>query len=112
MESSLASFVQNASKVVVVTSGGTSVPLERNTVRSLENFSTGRRGALSTEYFLEHQDISVVYFHRKGCIKPFTAKVDIDRVFEQGSLSESDLKVIARFAAVKDRLLLVEFITV
>jgi phosphopantothenate-cysteine ligase len=28
-------------KVVLVTSGGTSVPLEKNTVRSIENFSTG-----------------------------------------------------------------------
>ncbi len=26
------------------------MPLEKNTVRSIENFSTGQRGALSTEY--------------------------------------------------------------
>ena len=38
--------------LVVVTSGGTSVPLEKNTVRSVENFSTGNRGALSAENFL------------------------------------------------------------
>jgi len=36
-------------KIVCVTSGGTSVPLEKNTVRSIENFSTGKRGAISTE---------------------------------------------------------------
>lgn len=35
--------------VVLVTSGGTSVPLEKNTVRSIENFSTGTRGARSAE---------------------------------------------------------------
>ena len=28
-------------KVILITSGGTSVPLEKNTVRSIENFSTG-----------------------------------------------------------------------
>jgi len=37
-------------QIVCVTSGGTSVPLEKNTVRSIENFSTGKRGAVSTEY--------------------------------------------------------------
>ena len=36
-------------KIICVTSGGTSVPLEKNTVRSIENFSTGKRGAISTE---------------------------------------------------------------
>ena len=36
--------------VAVVTSGGTTVPLERNTVRFIDNFSTGSRGAASTEY--------------------------------------------------------------
>lgn len=36
-------------KIVLITSGGTSVPLEKNTVRSIENFSTGFRGAKSAE---------------------------------------------------------------
>ncbi len=36
-------------QIICVTSGGTSVPLEKNTVRSIENFSTGKRGAISTE---------------------------------------------------------------
>ena len=38
-----------AAKVVLITSGGTAVPLEKNTVRSIENFSTGGRGAISAE---------------------------------------------------------------
>jgi phosphopantothenate-cysteine ligase len=37
----------------LVTSGGTSVPLELNTVRSIENFSTGTRGARSAEFFIK-----------------------------------------------------------
>lgn len=36
-------------KIVLITSGGTSVPLEKNTVRSIENFSTGYRGSKSAE---------------------------------------------------------------
>ena len=39
--------------VVVVTSGGTTVPLERQCVRFIDNFSAGTRGALSAEEFLE-----------------------------------------------------------
>jgi phosphopantothenate-cysteine ligase len=35
--------------VILITSGGTSVPLEKNSVRSIENFSTGMRGAISAE---------------------------------------------------------------
>lgn len=38
--------------LVVVTSGGTTVPLERNCVRFIDNFSRGTRGALSAEQFL------------------------------------------------------------
>ena len=35
--------------VVLVTSGGTTVPLEKNTVRFIDNFSRGERGAASAE---------------------------------------------------------------
>lgn len=36
-------------RIICITSGGTSVPLEKNTVRMIENFSTGSRGAISAE---------------------------------------------------------------
>ena len=39
--------------VVCVTSGGTTVPLERHCVRFIDNFSGGTRGALSAENFLQ-----------------------------------------------------------
>lgn len=39
--------------IVVVTSGGTTVPLERQCVRFIDNFSKGTRGAKSTEFFLQ-----------------------------------------------------------
>jgi phosphopantothenate---cysteine ligase (ATP) len=35
--------------IVVITSGGTAVPLEKNCVRFLDNISTGYRGAISAE---------------------------------------------------------------
>jgi len=36
--------------VVCITSGGTTVPLEQRCVRFIDNFSSGQRGAASTEY--------------------------------------------------------------
>ena len=39
-----------ARRVVCVTSGGTTVPLEQRCVRYIDNFSSGHRGATSTEY--------------------------------------------------------------
>lgn len=39
----------NGEDIVLVTSGGTAVPLEKQTVRYLDNFSTGNRGGLSAE---------------------------------------------------------------
>lgn len=67
-------------RVVILTSGGTSVPLEKNTVRSLENFSTGRRGArLAEELLLQTTPSSpncvVVFLRRKGSELPFCAAV-------------------------------------
>lgn len=44
---------QNNKTVILVTSGGTSVPLELHTVRNIENFSTGYRGSISAEHFLK-----------------------------------------------------------
>ena len=41
------------SGTVLITSGGTSVPIDP--VRSIENFSTGTRGARLAEYFLKGQ---------------------------------------------------------
>ena len=55
---------------MVVTSGGTLVPLEKNMVRFIDNFSTGSRGSKSAEWFLAH-GYAVVFMHRTGSIRPF-----------------------------------------
>jgi len=68
------SFVESLptnATLVCLTSGGTTVPLEKNTVRFLDNFSRGERGASSTEGFLA-QGFYCLFLHRKGSIVPFT----------------------------------------
>lgn len=56
--------------IVLVTSGGTAADLEVNAVRSLENFSTGLRGAISVEKFLA-RGYSVVHLWRVGSASPY-----------------------------------------
>jgi len=58
-------------KVVLVTSGGTTVPLEQNVVRFLDNFSAGTRGATSAEYFLS-AGYAVIFMHRQHSLSPYT----------------------------------------
>lgn len=51
-------------------SGGTTVPLENQTVRFIDNFSNGTRGAASAEYFLE-AGYAVVFMHRQFSLEPY-----------------------------------------
>ncbi|XP_045715432.1 phosphopantothenate--cysteine ligase isoform X1 [Phyllostomus hastatus] len=57
-------------RVVLVTSGGTKVPLEARPVRFLDNFSSGRRGATSAEAFLA-AGYGVLFLHRARSAFPF-----------------------------------------
>eukprot|EP00123_Amoebidium_parasiticum_P014656 comp22585_c1_seq1/m.34576 comp22585_c1_seq1/g.34576 ORF comp22585_c1_seq1/g.34576 comp22585_c1_seq1/m.34576 type:complete len:314 (-) comp22585_c1_seq1:31-972(-) len=57
--------------VVIITSGGTTVPLEHNMVRFLDNFSAGTRGSASAEYFLE-AGYAVVFMHRNFSLEPYS----------------------------------------
>ncbi|KAG8853994.1 hypothetical protein FRB96_007857 [Tulasnella sp. 330] len=52
-------------------SGGTTVPLELNVVRFLDNFSAGTRGATSAEYFLK-AGYAVIFMHRQFSLQPFS----------------------------------------
>jgi|TARA_B110000967_G_scaffold34613_1_gene33392 phosphopantothenate-cysteine ligase len=56
--------------VALVTSGGTTAPLERSAVRFIDNFSSGSRGAASAEYLIA-QGYAVVFLHREGSLRPF-----------------------------------------
>lgn len=57
-------------RVVLITSGGTKVPLEARPVRFLDNFSSGRRGATSAEAFLA-AGYGVLFLHRARSAFPF-----------------------------------------
>ncbi|KAK9900823.1 DNA/pantothenate metabolism flavoprotein [Cystobasidium minutum MCA 4210] len=59
-------------RVVLVTSGGTTVPLEHNVVRFLDNFSAGTRGAASAEQFLRTGKYAVIFLHRQHSLQPFS----------------------------------------
>ena len=58
-------------RVVLITSGGTTVPLENQTVRFLDNFSAGTRGSASAEYFIEN-GYAVVFMHRQFSLEPYS----------------------------------------
>jgi phosphopantothenate-cysteine ligase len=72
----LAEVKSSGRPVVLVTSGGTTVPLEKNTVRFIDNFSGGNRGSASAEYFLQ-QGYSVLFVYRKNSLKPFSRHLQL-----------------------------------
>ena len=69
-----AQALKDKAKVALVTSGGTTAPLERRTVRYVDNFSTGNRGAAIAERLT--QGYRVIYLHRTTCAFPFTRKIE------------------------------------
>ena len=64
-----------------MTSGGTSIPIEKNTVRSIENFSGGQRGALSAEFFLK-AGFKVIFLTRKYSKFPFAWRFSTEKLFD------------------------------
>ncbi|KAL2634562.1 hypothetical protein R1flu_006041 [Riccia fluitans] len=66
-------------RIVCVTSGGTEVPLERQCVRFIDNFSSGHRGAASTEYFLR-AGYGVIFLNRRNSTQPFCRALPEDPV--------------------------------
>ena len=78
-------------RVVCVTSGGTSIPLEENTVRAIETAATGRLGATSAEYMLpQHANLTfnryflkagfkVIFLHRRYSRLPFVQQISTER---------------------------------
>lgn len=74
LERELNSFVvRHASHhrpIALVTSGGTVADLEVHSVRCLDNFSTGLRGAISVEEFLK-RGYAVIHLWRQGSASPY-----------------------------------------
>ncbi|XP_012286645.1 phosphopantothenate--cysteine ligase [Orussus abietinus] len=78
-------------KVVLVTSGGTTIPLEHNTVRFVDNFSAGTRGSASTEYFLQ-KGYAVIFMHRVKSLQPFSRYFTGQMFLDMLELSEENGK--------------------
>jgi phosphopantothenate-cysteine ligase len=114
-------------RLVLITSGGTTVPLEKQTVRFIDNFSAGTRGATSAEYFLE-AGYAVLFLHRQFSLLPFSRHyshatdcfLDFLREGPDGSVVARDedaskmLHVLRKYRDARDRnmLLLLPFVSI
>lgn len=81
------------SKVVLITSGGTTIPLEHNTVRFVDNFSAGTRGSVSAEYFLEN-GYAVVFMFRVKSLEPFSRYFAGQKFLDMLELKEQNDKSV------------------
>ncbi|KAJ1979672.1 Phosphopantothenate--cysteine ligase cab2, partial [Dimargaris xerosporica] len=132
VEAQLAEFVayhqqQETPRIALVTSGGTIVPLENQTVRFIDNFSAGTRGAASAEYFLQ-AGYAVIFMHRERSLQPFNRHFsqektglldylcvdDADQVSVKPSVASLVTQELKKYQAIqsKNMLLLITFITV
>ncbi|XP_048602630.1 phosphopantothenate--cysteine ligase 2 isoform X1 [Brassica napus] len=68
-------------RIVCVTSGGTTVPLEQRCVRYIDNFSSGNRGAASTENFVK-AGYAVIFLFRRGTCQPYSRSLPDDPFLE------------------------------
>jgi phosphopantothenate-cysteine ligase len=75
--------------LALVSSGGTAVDLEQNTVRTLENFSTGWRGAVAVEGLLR-KGYAVIHLQRQGSTSPF-ARVLVEECGGTGAVPHQGL---------------------
>ncbi|KAI0105693.1 DNA/pantothenate metabolism flavoprotein [Nemania sp. FL0031] len=114
-------------RVVLITSGGTTVPLEKQTVRFIDNFSAGTRGATSAEYFLE-SGYAVIFLHRQFSLLPYSRHyshstdcfLDFLHESEDGSVianpahQQKMLRVLRKYNAAKRQnlLLMLPFVTI
>ncbi|CEO96919.1 unnamed protein product (mitochondrion) [Plasmodiophora brassicae] len=110
-------------RVALVTSGGTTVPLERSTVRFIDNFSTGTRGAAIAEGIACDPRYAVVFLTRRGSVQPWLRRVPFLQGFQlldavsgdPGRLSVSPEQlatvtdVAGEYMSNRSRLLVVEF---
>nr|KAJ0201676.1 hypothetical protein LSAT_V11C600323380 [Lactuca sativa] len=83
-------------RVVCVTSGGTTVPLEQRCVRYIDNFSSGHRGATSTEYtptsfkYFLKSGYSVIFLYRRGTCQPYCRSLPEDPLLECFRVTDDD----------------------
>ncbi|KAI6249458.1 Phosphopantothenate--cysteine ligase CAB2 [Erysiphe necator] len=117
----------SGNRLVLITSGGTIVPLEKRTVRFIDNFSAGTRGATSAEYFLEagyaviflHRQFSLLpysrhYSHATHCFLDFLHEGPDGRIIANEEYREEMLMVLRKYNEAKEKkmLLTIPFVTV
>ncbi|KAF1842335.1 phosphopantothenate-cysteine ligase-like protein [Cucurbitaria berberidis CBS 394.84] len=113
-------------RLVLVTSGGTTVPLETQTVRYIDNFSAGTRGATSAEYFLQN-GYAVIFLHRQFSLLPYSRhyshntrsfldymKEENGQVVVDEQHQDEMLRVLRQYTEVKreNRLLILSYVTI
>lgn len=113
-------------RVVLVTSGGTTVPLETQTVRYIDNFSAGTRGATSAEYFLQN-GYAVIFLHRQFSLLPYSRhyshntrsfldfmKEENGQVVVDAQHQDEMLRVLRQYTEVKreNTLLILSYVTI
>ncbi|OAL06116.1 DFP-domain-containing protein [Phaeosphaeriaceae sp. SRC1lsM3a] len=113
-------------RLVLVTSGGTTVPLEAQTVRFIDNFSAGTRGATSAEYFLAN-GYAVIFLHRQFSLLPYSRHYSHNtrsfldfmsekdgQVVVDGQHQDEMLRVLRQYAEVKreNKLLILSYVTI
>ncbi|KAF1983883.1 phosphopantothenate-cysteine ligase [Aulographum hederae CBS 113979] len=114
-------------RVALVTSGGTTVPLENQTVRYIDNFSAGTRGATSAEYFLD-AGYAVIFLHRQFSLLPYSRHYshntrsfldfmgldDSGRVVVNDEHQEQMAKVLRQYNQAKkdNTILILSFVTI
>ena len=74
-------------------SGGTTVPIELNTVRFVDNFSAGTRGSASTEYLLKTGKYAVIFLYRQMSLEPYSRHFTADELLSQIELKDDELNI-------------------
>ncbi|XP_046642161.1 phosphopantothenate--cysteine ligase-like [Daphnia pulicaria] len=106
-------------RVALITSGGTTVPLEKNTVRFIDNFSAGTRGSASAEYFLE-AGYQVIFLHRSKSLEPYSRHLVGRSIFDMieicpeniivGEKHQAEMrKLTEKYQRYKSNLLMISF---
>lgn len=123
----ISSHAASNRRVVLITSGGTTVPLERQTVRYIDNFSAGTRGATSAEKFLEagyaviflHREFSLLpysrhFSHANDCFLDFLAEDAEGRIVARGEDEGKMREVLRKYRVARDKnlLLTLPFVTI
>lgn len=98
--------VQSSDQILVlVTSGGTTIPFEKNTVRFIDNFSQGTRGSASAEHFLTHDKCSVIFLYRSTTLRPFMRHFTTTNFLDMLELDKEDIKVTGSHRSLVRKLL-------